>query len=417
MSVRVPKYRLHRPSGQALVESHGRRTYLGKYNSDQSKEKYRQYIAQLMGAPLAPSEAVNSAETLRINALVMAYFNHAKQYYVKHGRPTAEVAGIRIALRRLRRLYGSQLAAEFGPKSLKIFRESLCQQNLSRGYINASMSRIRRMFRWAAAEELVPIQTFQALSTVPGLRRGRGAARETGPVRPVADDVVEATLPYLPEVVADMVRVQRLTGMRPAEVCQLRPGDIDRSGDVWLYRPVEHKTEHVGRDRVILIGPQAQQVLWKFLVRDSVTYCFRPCDSERQRRAQRSEARVTPLSCGNRTGSNLAAKPRRVAGVQYATSAYRRAIHRACDRAFPHPALSQTKRRHLSHDQVVDLKEWQAAHCWSPNQLRHAAATDVRRRFGLEEAQILLGHSRADVTQIYAERDLTRAIEVVKQIG
>ena len=32
MTVRVPKYRLHKGSGQPLVEIDGRRIYLGKHN-------------------------------------------------------------------------------------------------------------------------------------------------------------------------------------------------------------------------------------------------------------------------------------------------------------------------------------------------------------------------------------------------
>jgi len=65
-----------------------------------------------------------------------------------------------------------------------------------------------------------------------GLQKGRCAAAEATRVAPVADQVVQATLPYLPEVVADMVRLQRLTGCRPAEVCILRPCDMDTSADV-----------------------------------------------------------------------------------------------------------------------------------------------------------------------------------------
>ena len=40
MSVRIPKYRHHKPSGQALVQIRGRRTFLGKYGSEESKERY-----------------------------------------------------------------------------------------------------------------------------------------------------------------------------------------------------------------------------------------------------------------------------------------------------------------------------------------------------------------------------------------
>ena len=54
---------------------------------------------------------------------------------------------------------------------------------------------------------------------------------------------------------------------------------------------------------------------------------------------------------------------------------------------------------------------------WHPNQLRHTAATMIRKEFGLEAAQVILGHSKADTTQIYAERDAAKAIEIIRKIG
>lgn len=76
---------------------------------------------------------------------------------------------------------------------------------------------------------------------------------------------------------------------------------------------------------------------------------------------------------------------------RYYPGVYRRAVHRACGKA----KVSQ----------------------WSPNQLRHAAATEVRRRFGLEGAQVILCDAKADITQIYAERDLAKGVEVARRIG
>jgi site-specific recombinase XerC len=61
--------------------------------------------------------------------------------------------------------------------------------------------------------------------------------------------------------------------------------------------------------------------------------------------------------------------------------------------------------------------EWRTKHCWSPNQLRHAAGTEVRRQYGLEAAQVILGHAKADVTQVYAERDQALAAEIMQKIG
>jgi site-specific recombinase XerC len=54
---------------------------------------------------------------------------------------------------------------------------------------------------------------------------------------------------------------------------------------------------------------------------------------------------------------------------------------------------------------------------WAPNRLRHSAGTEIRKRFGLEAAQVTLGHASADVTQVYAERDAKLAAEVARKIG
>lgn len=239
------------------------------------------------------------------------------------------------------------------------------------------------------------------------MRQGRTNARETGPIEPVSDEKIKATLPHLPEVVADMVRLQRLTGMRPAEVCMVRPCDINRDDDVWIYSPATHKTQHKNKLRRIPIGPRAQDVLLRYLARDAEAYSFQPRDSEMRRLTERHRQRVTPLSVGNMPSSNRTAKPKRPPGSRYTTASYRRAIQRACARAFP-PASE------LSGD---ERRNWSLEHRWSPNQLRHTAATEIRSEFGLEAAQVVLGHSAADVTQVYAERDLAKGVEVARKIG
>ena len=305
--------------------------------------------------------------------------------------------------------YSRTPAVEFGPLALKAVRQQMVDDRLSRSYVNEHVARTKRMFKWAVGEQLLSPESLHALAAVPGLRAGRTDARENDPVLPVDDFTVDATLPRLPDVPADMVRIHRLTGTRPVEVCIMRPCDIDRSVDPWRYTPAHHKTAHTGRERVIFIGPQAQAILLRYLARDPKAYCFRPCDSEAKRRADAHAARSIPISCGNCPGSNRRRSPTRTPGEVYDVDAYRRAIHRACDEAFPAPADVA--------DDPVKLAEWQSEHRCSPNQLRHAAATEIRKRFGLEAAQTTLGHARADVTQVYAERDYALAARVAREVG
>jgi integrase len=392
----TPKYRKHRASGQAVTTIAGRDHYLGPWRSKASLIEYDRLISEWLAAGRPTTQA--AANDLSVAELIKAYWRFAKGYYRKNGKPTGTQYGIKIALGFLKAGYGRTRAADFGPLALKALQLKMIEADQSRRYVNDNTDRIRRVFKWAAGEQLLPSSIYQSLQAAGGLRKGRTEARETAPIMPVADAVVDATIPHLPAVVADMVRLQRLTGARPGEICILRPCDVDTTGDVWKYRPETHKTEHLGRERVILIGPKGQDVLRPYLLRDKSAYCFSPADSERKRRAAAHDRRVVPLSYGNRSGTNRTRKPRRSAGDRYDVASYRRAITRAVDRVneeSPEAPLAD----------------------WSPNQLRHQTATEVRRQFGLEAAQVVLGHSSADVSQIYAERDLAAAEKIMAAVG
>jgi integrase len=403
----TPKYRHHRVSGQAVVLIQGKYHYLGPFGSERSKAAYDRLIAEWLVKGRAPRSQPKQSE-LTIKELIVAFWRFVVTHYVKNGEPTAEQDCIKAAIRPLRRLYGNIPAVNFGPVSLKTVRQIMVDSGLARSTINGHVGRIRRIFRWATAEELLPASVYQALAALPGLQRGRTTAREPEPILPVADEVIDATLPHLPSVVADMVRFQRLTGCRPSEVCMIRPGDVDTGKKVWQYLPLEHKSEHHGKQRIVFIGPKAQNILRPYLLRPADSFCFSPADSERKRLAALHEARSTPLHYGNRPGTNRIRRKHKVApGNCYDGASFRRAIERACDRAFP-------AGKDLPPEK---LKEWQRQHRWAPNRLRHTTATELRKRFGLEAAQVILGHSYADVTQIYAERDLVKASEVISEVG
>ena len=74
------------------------------------------------------------------------------------------------------------------------------------------------------SREMIPVSVYQAIATVPGLKRGRTTAREPAPIGPVDNDTIEATLPlHLPPVVDDMVRLHRLLGCRPGSYVRFVP--------------------------------------------------------------------------------------------------------------------------------------------------------------------------------------------------
>ena len=387
---RIPSYRRHKPSGQAVVTLDGRDYYLGPYGSRASKAEYDRLIAQWLAAG---RRLAGDADGMTVSELILAYLRFARGYYRKDGRLTSQYSLITHAVRPLKQLYGRIAAGEFGPVALKAVRQQMIDAGISRGVINQYVGCIKRMFKWAVSNELLPADVYQALATVTGLRAGRSAARETEPVGPVPEAHIEAIRSYVSAQVWAMVQLQRLTGMRPGEVVAMRGRDIDTTGKVWLYRPPTHKTAHHGIERVIDLGPRAQQLIKPFLRSDVDAYLFSPAESEQARNAMRRANRKTPITPSQlrRLRISRRRKRRRAPGVRYETASYRRAIARACARAgIPR---------------------------WHPHQLRHNFATQIRKQFGLETARVLLGHRSMPTTEIYAEIDRQKARQVIAQVG
>src|SRR5262249_53565973 len=157
-------------------------------------------------APSSPAGGPD--QPLLLDELILAYFQFCQSYYVKHGRPTSEQDNIRQAVRFVRRLYGTTPAREFGPRALQNVRQAMIDAGRCRRLINKDAHRTRGMLGWAVAEELLPADVHRRLAQVKGLRKGRSAARESEPVRPVPEGDVEAVLPLLTPQVAAMVRLQ-----------------------------------------------------------------------------------------------------------------------------------------------------------------------------------------------------------------
>ena len=170
------------------------------------------------------------------------------------------------------RLFGDLEAAAFGPKRLKLVREAMIVHDLARTEINKRVNRIRRIFKWAVSEELIDSSVHLALKCVDGLRYGRCSARETEPVKPVADSAIKAVVEVTSPQIAALIKLQRATGMRPGEGVIMRPCDIDTTGEVWIYEPIEHKNKHRGHRRIVPLGPTSKKATAPFLNRSDEEY-------------------------------------------------------------------------------------------------------------------------------------------------
>lgn len=394
----VPALRFH-ISGQSICEINGTTYYLGPADSPESLARYavliREYqtnglkvpsyitsqtLAGMAGAFLAAPEKVDkSQEPISVRHITAGYREYAKARYAKSKKEIYRMTAVCDALEKHT---GSVLASEFGPKLLKAQRQRWIDEGTKcRKYINLLTNSVMRIFRWAVEEELVDEGIWQRLKSIEPLHEGQTTAKDNAPVRPVDLEVVRKTVAELSPIVRDMVRVQVATGMRPSELCSMRPADIDRSGPEWIYRPRTHKNAKRGKSRSIPLVGDARSVVENYLNRGPDAFLFSPIEADQWFRAkQRSERKGY--------GSYKPVKGTLKIGECYTPNSYRQAIVRAAERA--------------------------KVKAWFPYQLRHLNLTAVRKALGVEAAQAMAGHSRVDMTETYAQVALEKAIEAAK---
>ena len=71
------------------------------------------------------------------------------------------------------KLYGITEADNFGTKKLKAIRECMTRKGCQRKSINKQIQRIRAIFRWAEANEIIERGMAEYLSTLASLKKGR----------------------------------------------------------------------------------------------------------------------------------------------------------------------------------------------------------------------------------------------------
>ena len=362
--IRVPAYGLHKPTGQARCYVNGKSVYLGVHGSKESRVRYAEIVAQVVSGqtvetPTAKKkQPVQTDSRLTVNELVAGYLSWADGHFVKNGKPTSEIHCLKSAVKPLVDLFGFTACDAFGPVALKAVREQMVQSGWCRKTCNKNTGRVRSIFRWGVENEMVDVSTLQKLQAVAPLLAGRTEAHDNPGRKPASDGQIAAVKGLVSELVWDLVQLQRLTGARAGELLQMTPAGLDRSGEVWLFNVDGHKTVHHGHSRVVTIGRRGQEIL---------------------------SARLDGIGA-----RDLVFPIRR--------DSYTLSIRRAVE-----------KYNRQNPESTVEM--------WSPHQLRHAKAHEIRERFGLEHVQATLGHADFSMSERYAQATLGRAVEAAAATG
>ena len=271
-------------------------------------------------APRSDSRGVSVAE------LCAMWAEHCREYY-----PAASAMNAIADVRLFRDLYGNAAVSELTHADMLQLRDALIRSGVCRRTVNDRLNRVKFMIGWALDEAIIPAAVKAELTQVKPVKRGRTAAPDHAPVRPVDDATIEKTVAAMMPNTADMVRVHRYTGMRPCELCALRWSLIDTSRTPWVYRvPAEvNKNDwrgELGQPRVVCIGPRARTILERHREGDVP---FSPVRAFGEYIEARRAARVTPFYGKTKDEEKTPHVPR-VLGETWTTNAYTKTIHAAC---------------------------------------------------------------------------------------
>ena len=362
--------------------------FLGRWGTEEVETEYRRLCAEIYDdmPPVVPVYQVTLAE------LFSKYLEYAKPRLKK-----PEMSVVKTIIDVVFQFYPEVAVGDFTAMPYRAVQSHLVRiapnppakepgkeaRVWSRQHVNRLMKSLRAIFKWGISYDLVPPEILEKHKSVPAIKKGEYPwLKETVKRLDVPDDVVLLTLPFLPPTVADMVRIQRGASMRPGEVCTLKVGDFDTSGELWHVGKREHKTDWTGVERFFSFNRAETEILRRRCAgKLPEDYVFSP----REAMAERWEAKATARKSVPTPSQRLRAE--RAAAVKfdrirdfYDSVSYENAIGYALEKA---------------RKAGVEIPHW------TPYQLRHAAITDNALRYGEEVAGKIAGHKSQKTTEIY----------------
>jgi len=371
---------IKRDRDYAYVRSNGRKIQLGKWGTPEVDKAYRQFVKTWAANPTAA--VIKAGEQVFLDQLCLAFLQ-ARSNQNDHGN-------YKTAIEVLLSVYSGTPVELFDFSALEVVRDQFIGRGYSRTHINKLTSLVRSIFYWGVPRKLVPTSVAESIRYLKPLREGQTKAPENTPRQDVPDEVVERTLPYLLPTVAAMVSVQRAACMRPSEVCCMKVGEIDRSGDIWKYTPRWHKNSWRGHGKTVRLGEYEQAILAPYLVgKQPDDPVFSPKTALQEKAARDAAKRKTKVQPSQVKRKEQAVKnPKRKVKDFYTTASYGKSVAKAIERA----------NNRLHDDEKIEH--------WSVYQLRHAAISEIVKRTGsVDIARAVAGQKSIKVTLGYCHAD------------
>ncbi|MBQ6616316.1 MAG: site-specific integrase [Thermoguttaceae bacterium] len=401
-----------KPAAICYVVENGKRVQksLGVWGTQDALDAYTRLVAEIAGNGTQCEEFSNVSVAFLCAKFYEDAERRADDPKLKFDR--RELKHYEIVIRHLVRLYGDTPANKFTASCYRAFREHLViiapdvereqcgvysdtrenrakkivgkpkyrtvKKSWSENYVKKLMNYLKMIFSWGVGHDMVDQPVAARFKHVESLRSDLDVHESR---LDVSDDIVKRTLPWLSPTVRDMVIIQRQNALRPNEVCYLRVGDIDRSGEFWTVM----KLTKTKVPMIIKFCESDRKIIERRIRNKGADeFIFTPAESMQETWRLRASQRKTPVQPSQRKRAELAATSKLDSFAQsYSPSSYRNAIRYAIQKA----------RRH-----------GESIPFWTPYQLRHTAVTVTSYEHDRETASLLAGHTNLITTSIYEHK-------------
>ena len=263
----------------------------------------------------------------------LAFWQHAKQRYVKHGRPTSEIRSFRTALQPVRQLYGRQPVSQFRPAGLgRLSPETDRGWHLPQADQSARTAASGRCSSSAWPTRVVPESVWRALCAVEGVAVTEKRPNQTGQAGFRGTHRGDQTLRHAAGGRHDRPSASGRAVVR-GKPAWCVPSTLTRRGRSGNTGRIPIKASTTTRKGWSSLVPHAQAILKPWLKKNLHAYVFSPAEGRAWYQTLRAANRKTPKPRG-RQSSRKKSPPMRAPGDHYTSLSYGHAVQRACEVAY-----------------------------------------------------------------------------------
>lgn len=377
--------------------------YLGKYGTPETERKYRQIVAGYLSGDLDKPQTDN---------ITISYIYNKYLDTIEYSNDS-DANNARRTLRYAVECFGESLLVsdfaddtktiriltEFQQYLLSIAREERFDADgkaVKKQWTYTGVNRIVKtwlaILRWACRQGLLPFGIYRVLDALKPLNARSGLPR-TQEAEAVDDETLLTVFPFMTPTIREMVQIQRGTGMRAKEICDLLVGDIDKSGQTWTVRTGRHKTAAHLRFRYFAFSLEETEILRRRCAgKTDEQHVFSQRENFSEFWALQRANRKTPVQPSQRQREQDRQETRLERYNDFFTErSYAQSLRTACNRA-----------RRAGID-VANI---------APKSIRHAAYTEYSAKYGVELASKNAGHTSPRMADVY-DHSLRLAAELL----